>query len=134
MNIIMTRTMISVNSVQSQGDYYYINGFLNDANFSVFVLLVKSSRYELVVSPNRMSYDFCSRVFEIKFEKKSLAGMLDDNPELEFYVKKGNNSVKYGQGDDLTHNDIIRMSALLTLAYSMPLVTVESMHVQMHRG
>lgn len=86
-------------------------------------------------------------MFSVRFDRKCLNGMLDDNPELEFYVKKdggntssnngnsGNNStniydVKYGQGDDLSHNDVVRMSALLTLAYSMPLIICDSMHVK----
>jgi len=128
--VIFSQTILSVDRIYIEGDHYYITGGVNNPNFSVFILIIKFKDYDIVISPNKMSYDFINHIFKIKFDKRHFSMSMNSAPDLCFYVKAGANSVKYGHGTDLTYQDVVKMSSILTFAYSTPLILVES--TQLH--
>ena len=130
MTVVFSQTILSVESIYIEGDQYSVTGRINTSIYSLFILLIKFKDYNVVISPNKMSYDHLNHTYKIKIDKKHLSLNINYNPTLQFYVKAGKGSVKYNLGSDLNYQDIIRMSSILTLAYSMPLAFVESPYIQ----
>jgi len=130
MTIVLSRTIVSIENIYLEGDIFHISGSINNSDYLLFILMMRTNNNEIFISPNRMSYDTFNQIFHIKIEKDIIERLATEEMELEFYVKKGRNTIiKYGQGDDLTREDVVKMSPILTLAYSMPLQYVESPHV-----
>jgi hypothetical protein len=129
--VVLSKTILSIESICLESNHYLISGAINNNDYSLFILIIRSKNIEVVVSPNRMSYDVFNQFFKIRVDKDILSQMNLEDIELQFYVKKGKNSVKYSQGDDLTHEDVVKMSPILILAYTMPFIPIESPHVQL---
>lgn len=127
--IIFSQTILSIDRIYIEGDHYYITGGINNTNYSLFILLIKFKDYDIVISPNKMSFDHMNHFFKIKFDKRHVSLSMNSVPDLCFYAKHGANSVKYGHGTDLTYQDVVKMSSILTFAYSMPFLLVESTHL-----
>lgn len=129
--LVFSQTILSVESISTERGQCVISGLVNSPNYSLFIALVKFEDYDIVISPNKMSYDFINHAYRIVFDQKYQMPMtMNFCPELQFFVKAGGNSVKYGQGSDFTYQDIMKMSSIITLAYSMPFKSVESPYVK----
>jgi hypothetical protein len=127
-DIILSKTIFSVDSITRQNGIITIIGCLNDDSFSLFALILRDQRYEAVISPNQISYDYFNKIFYIKFEEKALSKMKGDI-RIYFYVKRGKNTVKYGQGNNLYLHDITRMLNILILAYETSLTVFDSIKI-----
>lgn len=123
-DIVLSKTIFSVDNITRGNGCITIAGSLNDENYSLIALIIRDHRYEAVISPNQMSFDFYNRIYYIKFEERIYSKL--KNARLLFYVKRGKNTVKYGLGSSLSHQDVTKMLNILILAYEMPLIFTDS--------
>ena len=126
--IVFSNNVLSIEKIVPEEDCFQIIGKLHNTNCSVFILLLKFKDFDaIVISPNKMKFDPVNNIFKIIVDKKLIGNMPNFySPDLEFYVKAGKNSVKYGLGNDVTYPEMCRMSNFLKLGYVMPFMIVES--------
>ena len=126
--IVFSNNVLSIEKIVPEEDCFQIIGKLHNINCSIFILLLKFKDFDaIVISPNKMKFDPVNNIFKIIVDKKLIGSNLNFySPDLEFYVKAGKNSVKYGLGNDISYQEMCRMSSFLKIAYVMPFMIVES--------